>query len=114
MPDGDNQKYTPKLLNAGRPVAARFREPTFSILASQLWLVNVQLTTVAGAAIIAKTAVAPFERVKARLFHLTANLLVLPALVPVAKHLLCPVGDHCHRQQNDDSVTYAAASTSQH
>eukprot|EP00892_Ulva_mutabilis_P004340 jgi/Ulvmu1/2278/UM013_0125.1 len=64
MSDGPDKKFTPKLLNSGRPVAARFREPTFSILASQLWLANVQLTTVAGAAILAKTAVAPFERVK--------------------------------------------------
>lgn len=69
MSAGDNQKFTPKLLNAGRPVAARFREPTFSMLASQLWLANVQLTTVAGAAIIAKTAVAPFERVKVRFVY---------------------------------------------
>lgn len=96
MSDGERQKFTPKLLNAGRPAAARFREPTFSILASQLWLVNVQLTTVAGAAIIAKTAVAPFERVKARLLQLVADLLVLPALVAVAQQVPCRVGDQCH------------------
>lgn len=77
MSDGDGHKFTPKLFNSGRPVAARFREPTFSMLASQLWLVNVQLTTVAGAAIIAKTAVAPFERVKVRYVHIMVSQRVL-------------------------------------
>lgn len=71
MSDSPSDKFIPKVLKPGRPVAARFREPTFSILASQLWLANVQLTTVAGAAIVAKTVVAPFERVKvsSRLFY---------------------------------------------
>lgn len=81
MVEGDNPKFTPKLLNSGRPAAARFREPTFSILASQFWLVNVQLVTVAGAAVVAKTAVAPLERIKVRSFSPTPGLLVLRVFV---------------------------------
>lgn len=42
----------------------RYQDPTLSRWLSQLKLSFFQLSTVAGAAVIAKTAVAPLERVK--------------------------------------------------
>jgi hypothetical protein len=46
----------------------RYQDPTLSIWLSRLWLSSFQLTTVAGAAVLAKTAVAPLERVKVSKF----------------------------------------------
>ena len=58
--------FTPKVSVPERhPV--QFKDPTLSIWLSKVWLSTFQLTTVAGAAVIAKSAVAPLERVKVRL-----------------------------------------------
>jgi hypothetical protein len=63
-PKGDcPDHYRPKI-TAREKDRFRYQDPTLSIWISQLWLSSFQLTTVAGAAIIAKTAVAPLERVK--------------------------------------------------
>ena len=44
----------------------RYKDPTLTIWLSRIWLSSFQLTTVAGAAVLAKTVVAPLERVKVR------------------------------------------------
>lgn len=55
--------FTPKVSVPERhPV--QFKDPTLSIWLSKVWLSTFQLTTVAGAAVVAKSAVAPLERVK--------------------------------------------------
>lgn len=71
MPETAKQTFVPTVVTTKTPAPARLRDQRAhaGAVAAQLWLANVQLTTVAGAAIIAKTAVAPFERVKVLVSH---------------------------------------------
>jgi hypothetical protein len=56
--------FVPEIFHKERQQAVRFREPTFAILYARASVASFQLATVAGAAVIAKTAVAPLERIK--------------------------------------------------
>ena len=55
--------FTPKLTVREKD-RVQYRDPTLSIWLTRIRLSSFQLITVAGAAVIAKTAVAPLERVK--------------------------------------------------
>ena len=63
MPTDDKGKFVPHLTIPEKD-RIRYKDPTLSIWLSRIWLSSFQLTTVAGAAVVAKTAVAPLERVK--------------------------------------------------
>lgn len=68
--------FTPKLTPREKD-RVRYRDPTLSIWLTRIRLSSFQLITVAGAAVVAKTAVAPLERVKVRpLQRASASMLV--------------------------------------
>jgi hypothetical protein len=75
MPTEEKKPFVPVVTQPGINAPARLRDQwsRAGAFASQLWLANVQLTTVAGAAIVAKTAVAPFERLKVLSYFDTAR-----------------------------------------
>lgn len=74
-PRPDVAEFVPQIFHRERQGAVRFREPTFSILCARAYVTSLQLATVAGAATIAKTAVAPLERIKVIAVGVFADLV---------------------------------------
>lgn len=68
MPEANEKgAFVPNVVDRRKgsaPQTTRFRDDSWSAIASQLWIANAQFSTVAGAAVLAKTAVAPIERIK--------------------------------------------------
>jgi hypothetical protein len=78
--------YSPHI-TPNQPRPPQFKDPTLSIWLSRIWLSTFQLTTVAGAAALAKTAVAPLERVKVCSLWFPSSLVSLISGFP---HLWFP------------------------
>lgn len=64
MPDGAGTSYTPQVYKIGRDKGPRFQQPVLSTVLEYLRLGTFQLVTVGGSAALAKTLVAPLERIK--------------------------------------------------